>query len=230
MSRGRTLILQHHPAAPPGNFGDWARARGFDVEVLMAEERWDVPDLSPYAFVGSLGSAAHSYDDSVSWLARELDFLAAAHATGTPVCGICFGSQTLARSLGAETRLNDELEVGWRDIELTGPAAVPTGPWFFWHEDRFAVPAGAQLLATTPLGPALYRTGKDWGIQFHPEVGAEALEDWIEFSGGALDADTLAGMRRNLQAEPDAARIRAWALYDAFLADAVAPPAGAGGS
>ena len=45
-----------------------------------------------------------------------------------------------------------------------------------------------------------------------------------------IRGSTLAGMRRNLQAEPDAARIRAWALYDAFLADAVVPPAGAGGS
>ncbi len=220
MSRDRALILQHHPTAPPGNFGDWARARGFEVEVLMCEDRWDVPDLSPYAFVGSLGSEQHAYDDSVPWLGRELDFLAAAHAGEKPVCGICFGSQSLARSLGAETRLNDELEVGWLEIDLAVPAELPTGPWLFWHEDRFAVPESAELLASTPLGPSLYRAGKDWGIQFHPEVGPEALEHWIRISGGELDEQTLAALRRNLRTEPEAARERAWALYDAFLADA----------
>ena len=219
MSRGRVLILQHEPTAPPGNFGDWAEARGFTVEVLMSADRWDVPDLAPYSFVGTLGSAAHAYDDGVAWLARELEFLATAHASTTPVCGICFGSQSLARSLGAETRLNDELEVGWLDLDLAVPTDLPRGPWFFWHEDRFAVPASAELLASTPLGPSLYRTEKDWGIQFHPEVGAESLEHWIRISGGELDAATLAAIRRNLQTEPEAARERAWALYDAFLAD-----------
>lgn len=219
MSKDRALILQHHPTAPPANFGAWAEARGFEVEVLMSDDRWEVPDLAPYAFVSSLGSADHSYDDALPWLGRELEFLAAAHETETPVCGICFGSQSLARSLGAETRLNDVVEVGWLDVALEASMDLPRGPWFFWHEDRFAVPEGAELLASTALGPALYRTEKDWGIQFHPEVEAEALEHWIESSGGELDAATLAGMRRNFETEPDEARERAWALYDAFLAD-----------
>jgi GMP synthase-like glutamine amidotransferase len=219
VSRGRALILQHHPTAPPGNFGEWAEARGFDVEVLMCDDRWDVPDLSGYDFVGSLGSAEHSYDEKLAWLPRELEFLAAAHASETPVCGICFGSQSLARSLGAETRLAPAVEVGWYEIDHEAGASVPDGPWFFWHEDQFDVPEGAELLATTPRGPALFRRGKDWGIQFHPEVYAEALEHWIRISGDGLDEETLNRVRRNLQTEPEAARERAWELYDAFLTD-----------
>jgi len=214
----RVLILQHEASAPPGNFGEWALERGFAVEVLMADDRWEVPDLSDYAFVGSLGSPEHSYDDELPWLARELDFLAAAHASETPVCGICFGSQSLARSLGAETRLADAVEVGWLDLDLSAEIAIPAGPWFFWHEDCFAVPESAELLATTPRGPALFRSGRSWGIQFHPEVFPKALEAWIVLSGGNLDEATLASMRRNLETEPGPARERAFALYDAFLA------------
>jgi GMP synthase-like glutamine amidotransferase len=214
----RVLILQHEPTAPPGNFGEWARERGFEVEVLMAADRWEVPDLSDYAFVGSLGSPEHSYDEALPWLPRELDFLTAAHESETPVCGICFGSQSLARSLGAETRHADELEVGWIDIDLTGGLAIPPGPWFFWHEDCFAVPEGAELLATTPRGPALFKAGKSWGIQFHPEVFPEALEHWIVHSGRDLDRATLAGLRHNLETEAEPARERAFVLYDAFLA------------
>lgn len=215
----RILILQHETTAPPGNFGEWARERGFEVEVLMAADRWEVPELSGYAFVGSLGSPEHSYDDELPWLARELDFLTAAHESGTPVCGICFGSQSLARSLGAETRRAPETEVGWYEIDLADRLTIPAGPWFFWHEDQFDVPAGAELLASTPRGPSLFRTAKDWGIQFHPEVFPEALEHWIEHSGRDLDEAKLAEMRGNLAAEGPQARERAWLLYDAFLAD-----------
>jgi GMP synthase-like glutamine amidotransferase len=219
VSRGRVLILQHHPTAPPGNFGDWAEARGFEVEVLMSDDRWDVPDLSGYDFVGSLGSVEHAYDDGLAWLPRELDFLTAAHASATPVCGICFGSQSLARSLGAETRLAPEVEVGWHEIDLSIAELIPDGPWFFWHEDQFDVPEGAELLGTTTRGPALFRTAKDWGIQFHPEVTPHALEHWIETSGRGLDAQVRAAMRLGFQTEPGAVAERAWNLYDAFLAD-----------
>jgi GMP synthase-like glutamine amidotransferase len=145
--------------------------------------------------------------------------LAAAHQAGTPVWGICFGSQSLARSLGAETRLAEEREIGWYELDLNGGPEVPGGPWFFWHEDRFDLPPGAELLASTPRGPALFRTEKDWGIQFHPEVHRDALESWIASAGGDLDEATLAGMRRNLETEAGAARDRAWLLYDAFLLD-----------
>jgi GMP synthase-like glutamine amidotransferase len=228
MSRGRALILQHHPLAPPGNFGEWALARGYRLEVLMSDDHWEVPDLSSYDFVGSLGSVEHSYDDELDWLPRELDFLAAAHRTQTPVCGICFGSQSLARSLGAETRLAPAVEVGWYEIDRSTSAAVPSGPWFFWHEDQFDVPDGAELMATTPRGPALFRTDKDWGIQFHPELSPEALEHWIRHSGNGLDEKTLAGMRHNIETEAEAARERAWRLYDAFLDDVrAAEPQGA---
>ncbi len=215
----RALVLQHEPNAPAGNFGEWAEARGFELEVLMAADPWEVPDLADVAFVAPLGSPDHSYDDGLPWLARELDVLAAARESGTPVCGICFGSQALARSLGAETRLAEEPEIGWYELELSTDLELPAGPWFFWHEDQFDIPPGAELLASTPRGPALFRSGKDWGIQFHPEIHAEALESWILSAGGDLDEETRARMRHNLETEAGAAKQRAWRLYDAFLAD-----------
>lgn len=215
----RAIVLQHEPDAVAGNFAEWAEARGFELEVLLAAGSWEIPDLEGVAFVASLGSAAHSYDDELPWLARELDVLAAAHRSGTPVYGICFGSQSLARSLGAETRLAEEREIGWYEIELSTRFDVPDGPWFFWHEDRFDVPEGAELLGSTPRGPALFRTEKDWGIQFHPEVQPQTLETWIRKEGEDLDAATRARMRHNFGTEAAAARERAWILYDLFLDD-----------
>jgi GMP synthase-like glutamine amidotransferase len=215
----RALVLQHEPNAAAGNFGQWAEARGFELEVLMATDDWEVPELDEVAFVASLGSPDHSYDDDLPWLARELDVLAAAHASDTPVYGICFGSQSLARSLGAETRLAEEREVGWYGLTLGAGLQLPVGPWFFWHEDCFDVPTGAELLGSTPRGPALFRTEKDWGVQFHPEIHLESLESWLLSNGRDLDEVTQARMRRNLETEAEQARERAWQLYDAFLAD-----------
>ncbi|MDX6623571.1 MAG: hypothetical protein QOE75_1503 [Solirubrobacterales bacterium] len=215
----RAIVLQHEPDAAAGNFGEWAEARGFELEVLTTDGRWEVPDLADVAFVASLGSPDHSYDDELPWLARELGVLAAAHRSGTPVYGICFGSQSLALSLGAETQLAEEREIGWYDLDLSSGIEVPAGPWFFWHEDRFDVPAEAELLGRTPRGPALFRTEKDWGVQFHPEVDLETLETWILKEGADLDAATRARMRHNLETEAAAARDRAWSLYDVFLDD-----------
>jgi GMP synthase-like glutamine amidotransferase len=215
----RVLVLQHEPAAPAASLGEWARERGFEVEVLEAHEEWEVPDLSDsVAFVASLGSPDHAYDDEVPWLARELEVLARAHAAELPVYGICFGSQSLARSLGAPTRLADEPEIGWYEVEARAPEEVPKGPWLFWHEDCFELPPGAELLARTPAGPAAFRSGRSVGIQFHPEATPKALEDWIDHSGAAVDPAVLEGMRRGFEVDPEGTRERAWRLYDAFLA------------
>jgi GMP synthase-like glutamine amidotransferase len=214
----RVIVLQHEDYAPAGNFGDWADARGFEVETLRLSDPWEVPDLSDVVFVASLGSDGHVYDEDLPWLAREMAVLAAAHETETPVCGICFGSQSLAHSLGAAVRRAEQPQIGWRELELTAGVEIPGGPWLFWHEDHFEVPPAAELVARTPRAPALFRTEKDWGIQFHPEISAEILDAWIEIPGQHLDDEVKSHLRRNLAIESAAARERAWWLYDAFLA------------
>jgi GMP synthase (glutamine-hydrolysing) len=136
--------------------------------VLHADESWAVPDVDRFASVASLGAMDAGYDDSVPWLARELELLGAAHAAEVPVLGICFGAQSLARSLGAVTRRADIPETGWHDLEPGGVGELPNGPWLFWHDDSFEVPAGGRLLGRTAAGPAAFRAGTSLGVQFHP--------------------------------------------------------------
>jgi GMP synthase-like glutamine amidotransferase len=214
----RVVVLQHEQAAPAASLGDWAQARGFELDILEAGEAWDVFDFdASVAFVATLGSPDHSYDDTLPWLARELEVLARAHTSGVPVYGICFGAQTLARSLGAPTRLAEEAEIGWYEVETEDPTDVPAGPWLFWHEDRFDLPTGAELLARTRVGPAAFRAGRSVGVQFHPEATPEAVEAWIDSSGHSVEPAILEELRRGFATDPDGARDRAWRLYDAFL-------------
>jgi GMP synthase-like glutamine amidotransferase len=216
----RALVLQHEPAAPPETFGDWAAARGYEVEVLHARDPWAEPDLDSFALVVSLGSLAAAYDDSVPWLRRELELLTRAHTTGVPVLGICFGGQALARVLGAETRKADEPRAGWYQVDLSAPSDIPSGPWLFWHHDCFEVPPRAELLAGTTAGPAVFREARSLGVQFHPEVTPELVDSWIDEFGDDVDPERLDELHRVAHAEGERIRTRAWQLYDAFLAGA----------
>ena len=218
--RGRVLVLQHEHHGPAGSLGEWAAARGFELEVLMADEEWSAPSVDSFAFVVSLGSESAAYDNQVPWLARELELLDRAHRARVPVLGICFGSQILARSLGAATRRADRSEVGWYEVESSDPASITPGPWLFWHDDRFDVPLGGELLARTDVGPAAFRAGRSMGIQFHPEVTDELLETWIALEEESLAAEVRDQLRHVAQAQRGRFERRAFQLYDLFLANA----------
>jgi len=220
--RRRVLVLQHEPTGPASSLADWARARGYAVEVLMAGEEWGAADLDSIAFVATLGSRSASYDDRVPWLARELDLLRAAHRSDVPVFGICFGSQILARSLGAQTRPAPAPEIGWYEVDPCDGSPMARGPWLFWHQDQFDVPPGGELLASTPAGPAAFRAGGCMAVQFHPEATRDSIDAWIAGADGEVDAAALEGLGAQRDATGAAYDERAFALYDLFLANALA--------
>ena len=213
---GRALILQHEPTSI-GSVPEWAAERGIEVEVLMADAEWSPPDLERFEFVVSMGSAAHAYDESVPWLAREYEVLAAAAATATPVLGICFGSQSLAAAHGGQVRPATEHEVDWLEVETLAPDLIPPGPWLFWHEDSFELPPGAELLARTAVGPAAFRLGRSLAIQFHPETTVAAMDEWLGTYSERLEPAVVARLRGVMEAEAETAVARAHTLYDTFL-------------
>ena len=68
------------------------------------------------------------------WLRPEQALLAELLERETPVLGVCFGSQLLARTAGAQVRPAAAPEIGWHEVELTAegtadPAArLPSAP------------------------------------------------------------------------------------------------------
>ena len=111
-------------------------------------------------------------------------------------------------------------EVGWLDVETLAPDVVPPGPWLQWHADAFTVPPGAELLARSPVCPQAFRLGPHLGVQFHPEVTAAVVEDWVAHYPGSVarGATTPEAMRAGTARHAADARGRAWALFDAFVA------------
>jgi GMP synthase (glutamine-hydrolysing) len=218
------LVLEHEADAPAGLLGEWAQARGIALEVVAAGAPLPDPDGRP--FVVSLGSEASAFDDRVPWLAAERALLDRALLAEVPILGICFGAQHLARALGGVVSSASRPEVGWLDVETLAPGVVAPGAWLQWHRDAFTLPPGAELLARSEVCVQAFRRGPHLGVQFHPEVTPAIAEGWArDYPDSMVRAGTdLATVRAGAEAHAGGARVRAFALFDAFLASARSAP------
>ena len=213
----RVLVLQHDEDVPLGHLGDWLAVRGADVEISRAWERGAAapPQLERgYDLIIMLGSRHAAHDDSLPWLAGELELIRAAHARELPTLGICFGSQAIARALGGSAHRAATLERAWLELDTTD--GLPEGPWLCWHYDTFDPPPGADVLARSDAYPHGYQLGHTIAVQFHPEVTPAIVDGWLQWSDDVgEDADAL---RERTAAEADGNRERAHALFDALWA------------
>ncbi|WP_045823801.1 type 1 glutamine amidotransferase [Williamsia herbipolensis] len=205
-----------------GSLADNTRARGYDVVVAHPGD--DLPDPTSIDFVTVLGSAHAADDDSLPWLAPERAYVAAVLDAGTPVLGVCFGGQLLSRVLGGVVTRSPHPEVGFATVESTRDF-IDSGPWMQWHFDHFTVPPGAELIAHNPNGAQAFVSGRNLGLQFHPEISAGSFAAWrlgwtreseieVERDFG-IDVDDLAD-----RIARDAANLssRCGRLLDGFLA------------
>ena len=176
----RVLAVVHQADAGAGVFGDfptWVPSDGpppDDFDALMV-----------------FGASIHAdEEDGHPWLAAEKAFLREQLERGTPILGVCLGSQLLAEAAGAPPYRADEPEIGWYEIEITeagqadplvGPLA-PSVELFEWHHYNAPLPPGAVELARTPACVQAFRIeGKPaWGLQFHAEVTRENLFAWLD--------------------------------------------------
>jgi len=182
----KVLALTHGDDVGPGVFEDAICAAGHElvernvVREGLAEEPADA--------VIVLGGAMHpDQDDRHPWLRPELRFLEQRLGSGTPLLGVCLGSQLLARAAGARVFRAAEPEVGWLPVELTDAAksdpvaaSLPESfDAFQWHSYTHELPAGAVELARSRVCTQAWRLGSAWGVQFHPEVRADQVESWL---------------------------------------------------
>jgi len=180
------LAVTHGPSVGPGVFADAIDAAGHELRD------WSVPELGPpdeeADAVIVLGGAMHPDEEGRhGWLRPELDWLREQLDRGTPLLGVCLGSQLIARAAGAQVFRAAEPEVGWLPVELTeAGAADPVAASlperfdaFQWHQYTHALPAGAVELARSRVCTQAFRLGQAWGVQFHPEVRAAQVEAWL---------------------------------------------------
>jgi GMP synthase (glutamine-hydrolysing) len=129
-------------------------------------------------------------NDEHRWMDPEKEFIRGVLDNGTPILGVCLGSQLLAEAAGAEPERMSEPEIGWYEIEVTeagaadpvvGPLA-PSVELFEWHHYSAPLPPGAVELARTSASLQAFRLDGTpaWGLQFHAEVTRENLFAWLD--------------------------------------------------
>jgi GMP synthase-like glutamine amidotransferase len=183
------LIVEHERVTPAGLVYEWLDDEGAEVDELRIDVDDRQVDVRAYDLVIPLGSEFAAYDDTISWIPREMQLLREAVNADVAVLGICFGGQLLARALGGRSFRAEASEIGWLPVRSRDPGLVPEGPWFQWHFDTFTPPEGARTLAENDVGPQAYVIGRSLGLQFHPEVTPEIMEEWVRVYRHELDAD-----------------------------------------
>jgi len=185
----KALIVEHERATPGGLIYEWIGDHGARVEELRIDIEDREVDPRDYDLIIPLGSEFAAYDDSIPWIDREKKLLQGAIEADVPVLGICFGGQLLARVMGGRCYRADDSEIGWLPVRTKDAEFVPEGPWFQWHFDTFDPPEGAEVIAETDVGPQAFVAGRNLGVQFHPEVTTQIMDEWVRVYRHELDAD-----------------------------------------
>lgn len=183
-------VLQHTPSETLGTI---AAALPTDVRPQYVRSYAGEPvprSLDGTAGLIVMGGPMGVYEASrYPFLSDEMRLIEAAIRDGTPVLGVCLGSQLIAAALGAEVKKGPQKEIGWYPIELT-EAGEHDPLWrgtprrfvaYVWHGDVFDVPRGASSLAASALTScqAFRYGGGVYGVLFHMEVTAAIIADMV---------------------------------------------------
>jgi GMP synthase-like glutamine amidotransferase len=214
----RAVILQHEDPSPPGHVTEWLDQHGADADVFRIDLEDRELDPTEYDLIVSLGSEFAAYDDSHRFVRREARLMRKAFDAGVPILGLCFGGQMLARVLGGEVFRGHESEIGWMPVRTRDAELVPEGPWFQWHFDVIRPPSGTDVIAETDLGAQAFVAGRSLGLQFHPEVTPEIMDEWVRTYRHELDADGVDpdALLEETNRRAQEAKRTSWQLFERF--------------
>lgn len=230
------LVLQHLHEDGPGHLGDWLTAQGVRWRVRCTEAGEDYPaSVAGLKGLAVLGAAWGANDDRPSLRQAEA-LIREADARGIPVIGHCLGGQLMARAFGGEVKTLDTPEIGWLPIRHDGSAAArdwlgdtPEAVVYQWHYDSFVgLPPGARPLARSSACPhQAFALRQHLAMQFHIEITAQKIEDWIAAPGDgyapacAAHPDTVqtpAAMRESSRAHLAPSQALAERIYERWRA------------
>jgi GMP synthase-like glutamine amidotransferase len=221
MSAATVLTVASSTDVATGYVGERFVQRGHAL-VQVLRDHGETPSVVPddtaaVLLLGSAWSVAHPVDEAA--LERECSLIRSAQGHGVPVLGLCYGAQVVARATGGRVTRAAQPEVGLVTVKSVDEGLVPTGPWWAFHYDVIAPPPGARLLARNECGLQAFALPGLLGVQFHPEVLPETLDDWLTrfpdmltAAGGDKDALVTSARSREQHARDAAHR-----LVDDFL-------------
>ena len=197
----RAVVLQHETHEGLGMLERPLIDAGFSLTKRFRGV--EHKDLEAELLVVLGGSMSVWATDQHPFLRDELALLVERVSLGRPVLGLCLGAQLLATAAGAQVSAGkNDLELGvapvrWTKAALEDPVIKGVPPKSIvahWHEDTWTAVPNATLLASTDrYTQQAFRLGDSFGLQFHPELTAEAYGEWL-----ARDVELLALYERDL--------------------------------
>jgi len=190
------VAIRHLAFEDLGLIEPWLKQRGWRTVTYDAgvDELWTIDNRNVDLMI-VLGGPIGAHDDALyPYLAEEVDLIRQRIQSGQPLLGICLGAQLMARALGAAVTPMGYKEIGFGPLDLTpqgtdSPLAQIGGqPVLHWHGDQFKLPAGCAPLASTPScqHQAFMVGDHAMGLQFHLEVDAARIEQWLIGHTGEL--------------------------------------------
>jgi len=191
----KVTVLQHVPFEGVGSMQHWLDAHDAEVSYVkfyLPDAQLPAPtDIDMVIAMG--GPMSVNDDDQYPWLINEKQFLRDAIANNIPVLGICLGAQLIASALGATIKPNDHTEIGWFKLKRlnsgNGNFSFPEEiPLLHWHGETFDLPDGASHLAySDACANQAFQVGSNViGMQFHPEITNETIDDLLELCADEL--------------------------------------------
>jgi GMP synthase-like glutamine amidotransferase len=179
----RILMVDNNIDEPWGLCADFRRYLGGET-IVRRGPQLDLP-ADPAAFTHIILSGSKTCIlDSSPWVQELMTFVRRAVDVGTPLLGVCYGHQIIARAYGgdASVRISPTPEIGWVEIEQTAENPVLKSLPRKFHtfqshfEEVLALPGQFVSTAISPRCAiqAYYIKNKPvFGVQFHPERNAE---------------------------------------------------------
>ena len=186
----RVHWLQHADFEDLGCIAPWLAANGHSVAGTRLYAGETPPAPSAFDALIVMGGPMNIYEyQAHPWLRGEKAAIRAAVDAGKRVLGICLGAQLLADVLGGPVTRNADSEIGWFPLNLTKAGRdsalfadlPPRFTGFHWHGDTYALPPGAECLASSEgCAQQAFALGTQvLGLQFHLEVTQPNAEEWF---------------------------------------------------
>lgn len=216
----KVVLVADHVDRDLGLLADLFQDRGFTPQYL--ERGAMTADPVEAELVVLLGSNRSAHDPvHAAVVDSETSFIRATLSQGTPIIGICYGAQVLARALGGSSRRGYVPECGWTWVDSSNELLCPPGLWGQMHHDIIVPAATSEIIGWSSAGPQAFidesGNARAIGWQFHPELTLATFRRWLARNYSGSERSDAAAVLAHASQHAPATVPRAAALFRATL-------------